>query len=542
MSLPKEPRQLMINLMYLVLTALLAMNVSKEIINAFRIVDNSIVKSNANIDNKNASTIINFDEKLNDPKIKANQEKYEKVKMAREIATQADDITKKIIAELNGYREEIIKRAGGLNAEGKIEKDDDLEAASSFMVTENNGNKMKDNLEKFRNDLAKLIDQLPKDMRMSADDKSFENKLPIHFDNPTDGRNWAQANFEMVPAVAAVTLVDKFKNDVKNSQTAVFDELWAAALGEVRTKSVSFSKYGILAAADNAYVLPGQKVTVTAMLGAFNDGADGLKISINGTPITPKEGVATYTTTSSKDGANSVVVRAEYFDKNGNGGLGKWETVAPYTLNYYVGKPQATVSIDKLNVFFKGLDNPITVSASGVQMRDVVVTSTGEVTLKADPSGLGKYFVQVNQLGTTKINIKGKRSDGTYEDFGTTTYRLARVPDPVAMIANKKSGTCSVSEMKQQLAVFAKLEDFFYDVKWTVLSYRLVRVPKRGEMEAPIEVGSQFFNDHRGSADVRAMANRLQVGDRIFFEEIKAVGPDKSDVRKLPSMSFLLNN
>ena len=149
MSLPKEPRQLMINLMYLVLTALLAMNVSSEILNAFKIVDKSINSSTASVETKNQTTIQNFELALEDPKIIADPVKFAKVKLFLDYAQQVVTKTKTMQTELEGYKQEIITRAGGMdpNNPGLLLREDDLDAATAVMVEgDKKGNTMKASL------------------------------------------------------------------------------------------------------------------------------------------------------------------------------------------------------------------------------------------------------------------------------------------------------------------------------------------------------------------------------------------------------------
>ncbi|HNB80787.1 MAG TPA: hypothetical protein PLP14_01745, partial [Chitinophagaceae bacterium] len=110
MSLPKEPRQLMINLMYLVLTALLAMNVSSEILNAFRIVDNSINQSSKNIASKSSATILNFQDALEDKKIMQDPVKFQKVQACLALAQKAITMRNSMEKDLNDYKQMIITR------------------------------------------------------------------------------------------------------------------------------------------------------------------------------------------------------------------------------------------------------------------------------------------------------------------------------------------------------------------------------------------------------------------------------------------------
>ncbi len=551
MSLPKEPRQLMINLMYLVLTALLAMNVSKEVINAFTIVDKSIENSNKNIDTKNFSTMANFKEASEKPKIEA--EKREKILKAMALADDARGVSKNMIDKLDAYRAEIIKRAGEMvEEEGKmkIKREADLEAATSYMITEGNGDQMKNELAKFKAEMAAFIDDLGADMRLSSNEETFAKKLPINLEADGVG-TWSENMFAMVPAVAAVTIIDKYKNDVKNSESAVLDELWASAMGEAHPRPTvtieNFNKFGIIASLDNSYALPGQTLNLTSMLGAYNANADGLRIWINGRQVSTKEGIAEMKIkANSTPGKHSIKLRAQYLKKGKNDkelGSGVWTNVPEYTLNYFVGQPQAAISLDKMKIFYKGLSNPMTVSASGVQLRDITVKAGPNLNIKEMGKGTGKYEVYPSKnSGKSWVQIFGKKSDGSLQDFGKIEYRLGRVPNPEAMIGGKKSGTMAANEFKVQQAVFAKLKGFPYDLKFTVTSFTFVYYSKKDGLQRPINVRGQFLNHAQGNAEVKAYMKKLIPGDRVFIEDVRAVGPDKTDIRKLGGLSFTFPN
>jgi gliding motility-associated protein GldM len=278
MALPKEPRQLMINLMYLVLTALLAMNVSNEILNAFKIVDKSIVSSSANIQKKNENTLENFKLALTDPEITRNPEKLKKVQDYMVLAEQAVAIGKQMETDLENYKQLIVTKAGGMDPQNPslLLREDDLDAATNVMIEgDKKGIEMKGKLEKFINDISAIVPSPNPDvMSKSAKTEEMKKLLPIDLSSsPSEGNpsgDWSYANFHMVPAVAAVTLMDKYINDVKNSQSAVVDELWAQAFGEKKTKQIVFDSYDLIVSSPNPYLLPGEKFTATAMLGAFN--------------------------------------------------------------------------------------------------------------------------------------------------------------------------------------------------------------------------------------------------------------------------------
>ena len=184
MSLPKEPRQLMINLMYLVLTALLAMNVSSEILNAFRIVDRSINRSSKNTDEKNEATIENFKLQLEDPKIKSDPVKFKKVSDYLVLAEKATAMRKVIEADLEEYKKLIIEHAGGIDPEtNDILRRDDLDAATAIMVEgPRKGAEMLSKLQKFKAELAALVPTGEDILSLSGKNENMEKMLPLNFE------------------------------------------------------------------------------------------------------------------------------------------------------------------------------------------------------------------------------------------------------------------------------------------------------------------------------------------------------------------------
>ncbi|MBK7040446.1 MAG: hypothetical protein IPH46_08245 [Bacteroidetes bacterium] len=243
MSLPKEPRQLMINLMYLVLTALLAMNVSSEILNAFKIVDKSLVISSRNIDSTNSFSLRKYDERMNDPEIQENPKKLKKMTDFRPYILKATEKSKEMSALLETYKQLIITRAGGINPKtGLLDRPEDLDAATAIMIeAEKKGPEMKSKLEQYIKDIAALVPVGGDSIESIRDrNEELEKQFPINFDIIESEENktndWSYGNFHMVPAIGAITILDKYINDVKSSESMVIDRLWQAATGEKRDK------------------------------------------------------------------------------------------------------------------------------------------------------------------------------------------------------------------------------------------------------------------------------------------------------------------
>lgn len=543
MSIPKEPRQLMINLMYLVLTALLAMNVSNEILNAFKIVDKSINSSSTNISKKNVSTIKNFEEALEDDKIKANPVKYKKVQDFLALAKQAVVIGDQMEKELLAYKQMIITKSGGMDPQNPalLLREDDLDAATNVMIEgDKKGNEMKGKLQKFMTDLAALVPTGDEAMSLSSKNEGMEKMLPIDLTSEKSESNpdgdWSYANFHMVPAVGAVTIMDKYINDVKNSQSIVMDELWAKAFGEQRSQTIVFDTYDLMVSSPNTYLLPGEKIQVNAMLGAFNQNSKNLSIRAGGQNLAINKGIASFNTTASGKGEQKIVFSASFVDPN-------TQKPMSYTkeFKYYVGEAQASISLDKMNVFYIGVPNPITFSASGVPAGNIKYTSENCTLTPTPAAGVNKYEVNVTTPGAkAKITLSATLSDGTTKSFGTYEYRVKRIPDPYPSIANKRGGSIAVNELKAQQAIFAKLDNFDFDAKFVVTSYTVTYLPRRGDaMEA--QSNSQYLTGPNANGPVNDILSKLKVGDKIFFENIKAVGPDKQ-TRSIGSIAFICNN
>lgn len=541
MALPKEPRQLMINLMYLVLTALLAMNVSNEILNAFKIVDKSIVSSSNSIQKKNDNTIANFQMALEDEAILRNPEKLKKIQDYKVLAEQAMTLGKQMETELESYKQLIVTKAGGMDPQNPslLLREDDLDAATNVMIEGKKGDEMKARLQKFVDDIAILVpSDNPEVMSKSAKTEAIKKMLTIDLSSqPTEGNpsgDWSYSNFHMVPAVAAVTLMDKYINDVKNSQSSVVDELWAQAFGERKTKQIVFDSYDLIISSPNPYLLPGEKFTATAMLGAFNKNSQNLTISGGGRGLKIENGIAKYESVASGKGEQTVVFTASFIDPN----TGK---TMPYKkeFKYYVGEAQASISLDKMNVFYVGVPNPITFSASGVPAGNLKYSVENCTLTPAE--GVNKYIVTVTSPGAkAKISLSATLSDGTSKSFGTYEYRVKRIPDPYPVVANKRGGSAVANELKVQDAILARLDNFDFDAKFNVTSFTVTYLPRRGDPEEASS-NSMYLTGPNASPAVAAIMSKLKPGDKIFFENIKAIGPDKTS-RSIGSVNFIINN
>ena len=488
MALPKEPRQKMINLMYLVLTALLAMNVSSEILNAFKVVDLSLQNSSSNLTAANETMYKSLKEKLLD-----------KNSVVKALIWQPKaDQAKKLSDEMNTYIEGLkksLKEAAGLEMrEGKETfKEDNMDAATRLFDTEGKGKELEAKLKAYKLAMLTIDDKIK---------EKFEKTLPVDVDPPIgqDGtrKEFTIAYFHMTPTVAGLTLLSKFQNNIKNAENQVV----TFCHEQIGAVVVKFDKTGVLVGQSSNYVMPGQEVSITAGIGAFSSAA-APQISIGGASVPVIDGKGTYKLTASGAGAKSLPVTIRYLDQDG---ITQTKTEE---VKYVVGTPGgAAVMLDKMNVFYIGVPNPITIS-SGSGWDKTTVTITGG-TLSGE---LGNRIVTVTTPGKASLTVT---ADGKTTPF---EFRVKEIPNPVFKVG--PGGTRMTSgNFKSQQYCRAELENFDFAANFSVVSATVYFS------------GANFSNvqttDLKGNnlSPIASYIQRAGPGTSVTFDNVKVQGPD----------------
>jgi len=525
MALPKEPRQKMINMMYLVLTALLALNVSSEILNAFVTVNNSITKSNDVITDKNKLTYESFAEKLKDPQTQAKAAVW---------APKAEE-AKKLSAELFSYIEtlkaDLEKEAGTHESHGKKEINaDNLDAATRLMDQKGKGKELYTKLGEFKKNIIGVLkpeefaDNPTFQNQLKKDIESFSHSIPVDLNVPqsktgnkygNDANGWTQSYFHMTPAIAALTILSKFQNDVKNAEAQIVDYCH----NQIGTVKIVYDEFEAIAQSNTSYAMPGDKIEITAGVGAFSAAAKP-DISINGQNIALTGGKAIYKTTASGTGEHSIPVKIRYTKPDGT--VATKDEIVKYT----VGVPSgASVFLEKMNVLYIAVPNPLTISGGSVGAEKTSV-SFADGTIKRE--GGDRYTAIPSRPGMSKIVVT---ANGKRFEF---PMRLKYLPSPTGFVGAKKGGSISSAEFKAIGAVIAKLEDTDFEAPYKVLSYRL------GAVGGPIQLYSEAVNEgNRWSGQAASLVSRSGPGTRIFIDAIQVVGPDGRK-REIPGMQFSL--
>lgn len=494
----------MINMMYLVLTALLALNVSSEILNAFKTVNTSIDNANKVLVANNNTIYNSFAEKLTDPKTAAKAEIWApKADQAKELARKAYD-------DIEALKERI-RAAAGYNPDTKdsLGYISNLDASTRVMDKEGEGEKLRQKLAKLKEDLLAIDPEIGEE---------FANKLPIDLSIPPSQvgnkhNTWTSNYFYMTPAIAAITILNKFQNDVKNSENQIVTYCHSK-IGEV---AVRFDKYGFVGGLSSSYLMPGEKLKVYAALGATSSGA-APTILINGKEVQASaDGIAE--TEFPVSGSGKVNVLIKYTDQDGI------QKEIPKTLDYTVGMPSGVaVSADKMNVLYIGVDNPLTITA-GVGAEKVNATfSGGEISRVSGP----RWVAKPKTPGEHNINVivDGKSTP--------VKYRVKYLPDPAAFVANLRGGPIPAGDLKAQGGIIARLVDSDFEAAFKVVSYSI------GAVGGKYPVYQTSVNEgNRWSGAGATIINNATPGTSIFFDNIRVVGPD-GRTRELPQMSFNL--
>jgi len=498
MALPREPRQKMINMMYLVLTALLALNVSSEILNAFKTVNNSLEATNKVV---NAST----EEIMTSLKAKMNEDgTRERAQIWYPHAEKAQQMSTDLYNYIQKFKDQILKEAGADYAKGDSSyKDDNLDIATRIMVEHGGGKELYNKLEQYKKEILAI--DAKEGGQIAA---KFGNSLPISLAKPKTqnkgNKSWEDAYFRMVPTVAALTILSKFQNDVKTTENKVI----SFCHEKVGAVEVIQDAFAALAIANTTNALPGQEIEITAGVGGFSKKISP-QITIGGqTQTVGEDGAVHYKFKADRLGSNSIPVVIKYTDQNN-----KEQTITK-TVNYVVGQSSAAVQLDKMNVLFIGVDNPITVSGSGsVDQIQASISGGGGVL-----SGSGAHRTARVTQETDDCVITVKTPDGKSTPV---RFRVRSIPDPTPQVGNSESGDVQFNAFRVQPGVRAFVKNFFYETQFNVTSFRIM-----GDGAGFDEGIDEANNTGAVWNEAKRIINKCKPGSYIYIDNIYAMGPD----------------
>ena len=512
---PVSPRQKMINLMYVLLLAMLALNVSSDVLKGFRLVGDSLQRTTTNADKENRDIYDDFaaQMKLNPEKIKPW---YDKALSVRKMSDGLYNFAEKM-------KWAIAREADG--AEGKpdaLRNQEDLEAASRVMLAPVNGKgkQLFEGINAYRYFILQFITDQRQRAIIASD---LSTAVPKH-DNTLLGQNWQQYMFEDMPAVAAITMLSKLQSDIRKAENQVLHTLRA----NIDLKDIRVNELNAYVAAERTTLMPGEVFNSKIFMAAV-DTTQRPQIFVNGRQISSS---GSYSFTAGAPGEYSF--SGYILMPNAAGDIIRRN----FTQKYNVIAPPsgATVAADLMNVLYAGFNNPVSVSASGISSDKVHLSMKGG-SLTAQ--GKGKYIARPAAVGQDVTFTVTGEVNGKQTTMGSYTFKVRRLPDPTAYLAlgdtRFKGGRLTKGAILNAGGLNAAIDDGLLDIEFRVQSFECVFAGRMGELRVERSAGSRF------SENQRELMRQLRNGSRFYIRGVVATGPDGT-TRTLPQALEVIIN
>jgi gliding motility-associated protein GldM len=538
MSGGKEtPRQKMIGMMYLVLTALLAMNISKDVLLAFITVEEGLNKTNENFDEKNEALYAKFEKGMKDDpeKTKPYKAKADKVKKEAEELCKFIDVTKSELYIL--AQPELTKQMADTFQLKDCTAKDNYDIPTNYLIgpetakPTGKGVELKKRLSEFR---KMLFEQFP--AKEQADLKIGLHTEDMYDHHAEKSLPWEVFNFDHTTVAACMCLLAGIKNDIKNAESDVVKKL----LDAIDSGTFKFDVVEAKVVANANYINAGEDYTADVFVSAHSSTVNPI-ITIGAVDTTTKDekgkpvaklkgpgkdvpvtygvGKLVIPTSAEGDQEYSGIIEVKAPD-------GK---MIPYAFagKYTVAKPSMAVSPTKMNVFYIGVDNPVDISVAGVAPKDVSASLSGGGTIT--PIGGGHFIVKVtggDAKGMTNVNVTKKTKDGQKSAGPPMAFRVKKVPSPQASYAGVVGdGKVSKGEIAAAGGVIPRLEDFVFDLTFPVVSWNM-----------SIFVNGVYVdytaNGASATPQMKDVLQKVKTGQKVMIEEVKIRAPD--GIRKIP--------
>lgn len=538
----ETPRQKMIGMMYLVLTAMLALNVSKEAVEAFKKVDEGLTKTVANYIRKNQGTYLEFERAFAENPTKAGpyRDKAFELKIrADEVFNYIHDLKVQIILTAEKKNADEVLADGKINVH-KIQKIDENNVPSEILIgSDQNGlaNNLKALLNEYREFLLETIGG-----RNLAAEESIKNSL-----NTDDPRNlegaterWENANFQALPLVAVITILSKFQVDVRNAETEVLNFLY----GQIDAASFKFNKIDPVVTTNSNYIMSGNEFEARVFVAATDTTKAPRTMVGNYRQVTLPDGTKTYemvgdyqTLPVDESGKAVYRIRTSSTGDKRWGGLivmtapDGTDIAYPFESTYTVATPNVVVSPTAMNVLYRGIENPIDVSVPGVPSDRLSVRMTNGTIRRGRVGNFkGEYIAEPAEVGKDAQIIVSATIDGRTQNFPPYSFRVRMIPPPIAKFAGMNTGEIEKAAALAAPGIIATLENFEFDLRYEINSFRMVTYSQ----------GFATYLDATGprlTTQMQTAINGLRRGQEFFFMDIKATGPDKI-TRDLPPIAL----
>ena len=500
---PVSPRQKMINLMYVVLMAMLALNVSNEVLNGFSIVEESLKRTTVNATNENLAIYDNFAVQM-----KKNPQKVEQWYNKSQQVKQLSDSLYNMIADL---KLAIVREADGSDGDvTNIRNKEDLEAANQVMLApgRGQGQKLFDAINSYR---AKLLPMVTTTRQKQMLVSNLTTDVPKSA--KAMGKNWQEYMFESMPAAAAVTLLSKLQSDVRYAEGEVLHTL----VQNIDVKDIRVNALEAFVIPNSQTIVRGDKFSAHIVMAAV-DTTQIPDIYIGNQKVTLHDNLYERICGSTGD-----FTLAGYLETvNGNGERIRRD----FSQKYTVVDPSATVSADLMNVLYAGYNNPISISVPGVPLNKISATMSNG-TLQ--PVGPGRYIARPSKVGQDVTFTVTSTNTGRAQQMGQFSFRVRKLPDPTPYISMKdehgnptryKGGGLAKAQLVAATSIGAAIDDGILDIAFRVQSFETVFFDNMGNAVPMASEGASF------SSRQMETFRKLTRNRRFYISRVTVVGPD----------------
>ncbi len=507
-------------MMYIVLTAMLALNVSSDVLNGFSQVEDGLSRTGRTLTARNMTLLSQLEE--------FNKKNPEKAKPWLDKASEVRAHSDSLFNYIDSLKTMIVTLADGKGADHhNIVNKDNLDASSQVMLDARGGKGqvLRMRIDRYRSYITSFISDNAKRANIEG---ALSTTISSEAGGEGNNKKWEETMFENMPAIAAVTLLSKLQNDVRYAEGEVLNQIIDNVdMGDLRVNLV------------NAFVVPqsrivmrGTKYSANIVLAAV-DTTQRPIVYIGGSRLNNDKGL--YEVGTSKAGNYDYSGYIEVLGRDGT------TTRRDFKSSYTVIDPLATVSATMMNVLYAGIANPISIAVPGVPEGSISASMTnGSLTR----SGNG-WVAHPTQVGAECVVTVTAEMDGQRTSVGSTTFKVRKLPDPTPYIAYKddkgqpnlyKGGRgFSKALLLGAGGIGASIDDGILNIEYQVLGFEMVRFDQMGNALVERSAGNKF-SERQVSA-----IKQLQRGKRIYINHVQAKGPD-GITRDLPtSMEIIIN-
>ncbi|PYF68427.1 type IX secretion system motor protein PorM/GldM [Pedobacter nutrimenti] len=493
-ELNETPRQTFISIAYIIVLGLFFISTSESVLNSFKKMRDTFDQARQTEENS----------------VKNLYSTFEKTKLKEEPtrATPIYERAKKVSSQvlvlqnyLQDLKVELESGGGGLNEnDGDVNKKDNFDISPRIMIKGGKAKELKLKINEFESSIKSLLDD------------SERSKINITLiQEPGKQKSgarvtWEEENFgEGIPLTAALTNLSRIQTNLIATEANIIKSI----LGNMDKAVVNLDQFSAVAVAPSSYIIQGQPYKAEVFLTA-SDSKSSPNISVNGNSLVVQNGKGIYSISSATEGIHrwSGLIKVKQTD-------GTFKEYRTAEQQFQVSRPSAVVNAKKMNVLYIGVENPINVSAPGIPKEKIKVNMTGGSLHGSN----GEYIVKVNSPGLVKINVSAELS-GRSQQISSSEFRVKRIPDPRAKFGGKTGGVLPTVAIKSQDKIFANLEGFDFDAKFTITRFTLI-IMKPGDNATVLHATGNAMTGQMRSA----IAN-ISPGSRVIFDNIQATGPD----------------